>query len=104
MGGQEDQDHVPALATPPDSFPRFQVNGYIEEGTTTTPFDLFVLNRASRYHVLMQAVRAAAKSNAQVATQADHIVARYETKLEEHHRYVRAHGVDMPEIADWKWT
>jgi xylulose-5-phosphate/fructose-6-phosphate phosphoketolase len=86
------------------SFPRFQVNGYIEEGTTTTPFDLFVLNRASRYHVLMQAVRAAAKSNPQVATQADHIVARCETKLEEHQRYIRAHGEDMPEIADWKWT
>jgi xylulose-5-phosphate/fructose-6-phosphate phosphoketolase len=49
------------------AFPRFQINGYIEEGTTTTPFDLFVQNRASRYHVLMQAVRAAAGSSAHVA-------------------------------------
>jgi xylulose-5-phosphate/fructose-6-phosphate phosphoketolase len=87
----------PALA-------RFRINGYIEEGTTTTPFDLFVQNRASRYHVLMQAVRAAAESNARVAARADDILARYERKLKEHHDYIRAHGVDMPEIADWRWT
>jgi xylulose-5-phosphate/fructose-6-phosphate phosphoketolase len=85
-------------------FPRFQVNGYIEEGTTTTPFDLFVQNRASRYHVAMQAVRAAAKSNTRVAGQADQVLARYEGKLKEHHQYIRAHGVDMPEVADWRWT
>ena len=83
---------------------RFQINGYIEEGTTTTPFDLFVQNRASRYHVLILSVRAASKSDAQVAAQADRIIARYEQKLAEHHAYIRAHGVDMPEITDWRWT
>jgi xylulose-5-phosphate/fructose-6-phosphate phosphoketolase len=86
------------------AFPRFQVNGYIEEGTTTTPFDLFVQNRASRYDVLMQAVRAAAESDARVSARADGILARYEGKLREHHDYIRAHAVDMPEIADWEWS
>lgn len=83
---------------------RFQINGYIEEGTTTTPFDLFVLNRASRYHVVMQAARAAAKSNAEVAAQVERIISRYEGKLKEHHAFIRKHGEDMPEITDWKWS
>ncbi|HEX8844705.1 MAG TPA: phosphoketolase family protein [Pyrinomonadaceae bacterium] len=83
------------------AFPRFQINGYIEEGTTTTPFDLFVQNRASRYHVLMQVVRAVSKTDAQVAAQADRIIARYEQKLAAHHAYIRAHGVDMPEVTEW---
>jgi xylulose-5-phosphate/fructose-6-phosphate phosphoketolase len=87
----------PALA-------RFQVNGYIEEGTTTTPFDLFVQNRASRYHVVMQAVRAAAAFNARIASQVETVVWRYERKLAEHQTYIRTHGVDPPEIADWKWN
>ena len=83
---------------------RFQVNGYIEEGTTTTPFDLFVQNRASRYHVVMQAVQEAAKSNGAIAAQAHGIAKRYEQKLAEHHSYIRVHGVDLPEISNWKWA
>ncbi len=86
------------------TFSRFQINGYIEEGTTTTPFDLFVQNEASRYHVAMQAVRAAAENNSKLAAQADHIVSRYEQKLITHHDYIRKHGQDMPEIVNWKWT
>jgi xylulose-5-phosphate/fructose-6-phosphate phosphoketolase len=83
---------------------RFQINGYIEEGTTTTPFDLFVLNRASRYHLLMQAVHGAARHNPLVAAQAERITTRYEQKLAEHRAYIRAQGMDMPEIANWLWA
>ncbi len=86
------------------AFPRFQISGYIEEGTTTTPFDLCVQNLASRYHVVMQAVRAVADFNGAVAAQADAIVSRYQEKLAEHNHYIRTHGEDMPEIANWKWT
>jgi xylulose-5-phosphate/fructose-6-phosphate phosphoketolase len=81
------------------AFARFQINGYIEEGTTTTPFDLCVQNLASRYHVVMQAVRAVAGFNFNV--EADAIASRYEEKLAEHHAYIRTHGEDMPEIANW---
>ena len=83
---------------------RFQVNGYIEEGTTTTPFDLFVQNRASRYHIVIQAVQEAAKANSAIAAQAKNLARRYEQKLAKHHDYIRAHGVDTPEITNWKWT
>jgi xylulose-5-phosphate/fructose-6-phosphate phosphoketolase len=86
------------------AFPRFQINGYIEEGTTTTPFDLFVQNQASRYHVLIQAVRAGANLNKDVADRADEIITRYEQKLAAHHDYIRKRGEDVPEITDWKWT
>jgi xylulose-5-phosphate/fructose-6-phosphate phosphoketolase len=85
------------------AFPRFQINGYIEEGTTTTPFDLCVQNLASRYHVVMQAVRAVAEFNAEVAAQAGAIASHYEEQLREHHDYIIMHGEDMPEIANWKW-
>jgi xylulose-5-phosphate/fructose-6-phosphate phosphoketolase len=78
---------------------RFQVNGYIEEGTTTTPFDLFVQNRASRFHLVMQAVHAVAQSNAAVAAQAERVITHCERKLAEHHAYIRVHGVDMAEVA-----
>ncbi len=86
------------------AFPRFQINGYIEEGTTTTPFDLFVQNLASRYHVVVQAVRAVAEMNSNVAAQSDSIVSHYEEKLIAHHDYIRKHGEDMPEIVDWQWS
>jgi xylulose-5-phosphate/fructose-6-phosphate phosphoketolase len=83
---------------------RFHINGYIEEGTTTTPFDLFVQNIVSRYQVVMQAVRGVSKFKPELAAQADAISSRYEDKLAEHHTYIREHGKDVPEIADWKWS
>jgi len=86
------------------AFPRFHINGYIEEGMTTTPFDLFVQNLASRYHVVMQAVRNVAEVNSKVAAEADRIVSRDEEKLIAHDDYIREHGEDMPEIANWKWA
>lgn len=86
------------------AFPRFKVNGYIEEGTTTTPFDLFVQNQASRYHVVMQAIRAVVETNSQVRARADDIISRCEQKLASHHGYIRKHGEDMPEISEWKWS
>jgi xylulose-5-phosphate/fructose-6-phosphate phosphoketolase len=83
---------------------RFHVNGYIEEGTTTTPFVLLAMNGVDRYHVLIQAVRAAAPHNCAVAATADAIVARYERKLADARAHAEAHGVDPPEIADWTWS
>jgi xylulose-5-phosphate/fructose-6-phosphate phosphoketolase len=83
---------------------RFQVNGYIEEGTTTTPFLLLAMNGVDRYHVLIQAVLAASPLNGTVAARAHAIVDRYERKLAEARVYAEDNGIDPPEIADWTWS
>jgi len=79
---------------------RFHVRGYMEEGTTTTPFDMVVANRISRYHLAMDAIRFVPRLRSQSA----HLVDRFEKKLMEHHLYIREHLEDMPEIRDWTWS
>jgi len=78
---------------------RFHVRGYIEEGTTTTPFDMVVLNRMSRYHLCMDAIRRAKRRLAG----ADALIGYCEDKLREHRAYIIEHLEDMPEITNWRW-
>jgi phosphoketolase len=73
-------------------------NGSIEEGTTTTPFLLLARNGVDRFHVLIQAVRAASPINRAFASEAEAIVARSARKLADARSYAEAHGVDPPEI------
>jgi xylulose-5-phosphate/fructose-6-phosphate phosphoketolase len=75
------------------------VHGYQEEGTTTTPFDMTVLNELDRFHLATDAVRRAG-----LADSARHAVEEWGAKLATHSRYIREHGEDMPEIRDWKWN
>ncbi|KAB2715204.1 phosphoketolase family protein [Brucella intermedia] len=77
----------------------FHVHGFIEQGTTTTPFDMTVLNELDRFHLAMAAVRRLPIGNDVAAP----LIATFEEKLVLHKRYVREHGEDMPEIRDWKW-
>ncbi len=79
---------------------RFHVHGYIEEGRTTTPFDMLVLNRMSRYHLLIDALERSELPVSRVRP----IVELYENKLAEHVEYIRRHGRDMPEITEWRWS
>ena len=75
------------------------VRGYKEEGTTTTPFDMTVLNDLDRYHLAGDVVdRVARLGNA-----AGHFKQLLRDKLIEHRQYVTRHGEDMPEIRNWKW-
>ncbi|WP_442791605.1 phosphoketolase family protein [Micromonospora sp. NBC_01813] len=76
---------------------RFRVRGFIEEGTTTTPFDMTVRNRASRYHLVMDAINNARR----VPRGAAELKAWCEAKLAEHEAYVVEHLEDMPEVKDW---
>jgi xylulose-5-phosphate/fructose-6-phosphate phosphoketolase len=78
---------------------RFHVRGYVEEGTTTTPFDMLVRNQTSRYHIVMEALRRVSGFSSRAAP----IIERYERKLREHRRYIEQEGVDPPEIRDWTW-
>ena len=79
---------------------RFHVHGYREEGTTTTPFDMVVLNQLSRYHLAMDALRYVPRLRSRTAD----IVAMFKRKLEEHRAYICEKFVDVPEIANWRWT
>jgi len=82
---------------------RFHINGYQEEGTTTTPFDMNVRNGTSRFHLIMQAIRLAASNNAYVAARASERVHHYEYVLRDYRRFIEANGVDPEEITDWHW-
>ncbi|MEP6990338.1 MAG: phosphoketolase family protein [bacterium] len=77
------------------------VRGYKEEGTTTTPFDMTVMNDIDRFHLVMDVVARVpglAASAEGIEAQA-HCV----SMLEKHHAYIREHGDDMPEVRDWTW-
>ncbi len=75
------------------------VRGYKEEGTTTTPFDMCVLNDVDRYHLAMQAIDRIGR----LKDIAAHARQRFRDKLTEHTRYITVHGEDMPEVRDWRW-
>ncbi len=82
---------------------RFQINGYMEEGTTTTPFDMLVRNKASRFHLIMQAIRLAAPFNPFVEAKANSLVSHYEYVIQSHREYIKQNGKDPDEIAEWRW-
>ncbi|MDP2688971.1 MAG: phosphoketolase, partial [Deltaproteobacteria bacterium] len=82
---------------------RFDINGYREEGTTTTPFDMQVRNRTSRYHLVIQAAEKLAARQPGAAALAESLVVRYERRLIDHQRFIRAEGVDPQEISEWRW-
>ena len=75
------------------------VRGYKEEGTTTTPFDMTVLNDLDRFHLVMDVIDRVPQLGATVA----HIKQAMRERLLEHERYIRKFGDDMPEVRDWKW-
>ena len=76
------------------------VRGYLEEGTTTTPFDMVVLNKMSRLHLCLDVVRYVPG----LLRNSQHLVDRCNTLLSEHDRYIREHFDDLPEIRDWTWS
>jgi xylulose-5-phosphate/fructose-6-phosphate phosphoketolase len=78
----------------------FHVRGYKEEGTITTPFDMTVLNDLDRFHLVMDTIDRLPKSGAAGAR----LKEKLQLKLEEHARYIRANGQDMPEIRNWRWN
>ena len=79
---------------------RFHVRGFNEQGTTTTPFDMVVLNKVSRYHLCILAM--------QNATRLHHLtpplIQECHDLLTKHYSYVRTNFEDMPEVRDWVWT
>jgi xylulose-5-phosphate/fructose-6-phosphate phosphoketolase len=77
----------------------FHVHGYKEEGTTTTPFDMTVLNGLDRFDLAGDVVDRVSRLQPINA----HFKQYVRNKLVEHKQYIREHGDDLPEIRDWKW-
>jgi len=75
------------------------VRGYKEEGTTTTPFDMVVLNDLDRFHLVMDVIERVPKLESVGA----HLLQQMRNKRIQHKRYITEHGEDMPEIQEWKW-
>jgi xylulose-5-phosphate/fructose-6-phosphate phosphoketolase len=75
------------------------VRGYKEEGTTTTPFDMTVLNDLDRFHLAGDAIDRVTR----LRNSAGHFKQFLRDRLVEHKSYIAEHGDDMPEIRDWKW-
>ncbi|MEG4809808.1 phosphoketolase family protein [Microcoleus sp. F8-D3] len=79
--------------------PNIHVRGYKEEGTTTTPFDMVVINDLDRFHLVADVLDRVPKLSSVAAYGKQAI----RDKLIEHRQYITEHGDDMPEVRDWKW-
>ena len=76
------------------------VRGYREEGTTTTPFDMVVLNNLDRYQLALDAICRIPRFEDQIEI----ATARYQDVIRRHKDYIVEHGDDMPEVRDWRWS
>jgi len=76
------------------------VRGYKEEGTITTTFDMPVLNDLDRFHLVLDVIERVP----QAAALGGDLKRLMQAKLAEHKRYIVEHGIDMPEVRDWKWN
>ncbi|MGH8684765.1 MAG: phosphoketolase, partial [Nitrosospira sp.] len=76
------------------------VRGYKEEGTTTTPFDMTVLNDLDRFHLVMDVIDRVPTLGSKGA----YLKQLMRDKLIDHKQYITRYGEDMPEIRDWQWS
>jgi xylulose-5-phosphate/fructose-6-phosphate phosphoketolase len=79
--------------------PNLHVRGYKEEGTTTTPFDMCVLNDLDRFHLVADVIDRVPQLGARAA----YVMQAIRDKLIDHKQYIAEHGKDMPEVTSWIW-
>ena len=82
---------------------RFHVRGYNENGTTTTPFDMVVLNRMSRFHLIKEGLKRLGEEAKGRAGDVTALAAECDEWLKRHHEYTTTHFDDLPEIKEWVW-
>lgn len=75
------------------------VRGYKEEGTTTTPFDMTVLNDLDRFHLVNDVIDRVPG----LGSRAAYVKQSMRNKLFDHKQYIERYGEDMPEVREWKW-
>ncbi|WP_207807861.1 MULTISPECIES: phosphoketolase family protein [unclassified Pseudomonas] len=78
----------------------FHVRGFKEEGATTTPFDMAVINNLDRYQLALDVIERVPRFHELVETAR----ARYWSMMEKHKLYLIEHGEDLPEVRNWQWT
>ncbi|NOJ58860.1 phosphoketolase family protein [Arthrobacter sp. 260] len=78
----------------------FHVRGYKEEGTTTTPFDMCVMNQIDRFNLAIDVIDRVPR----LRDVSSHAREELKDKLITHHQYIRAEGEDLPEVRNWQWT
>lgn len=78
----------------------FHVRGFKEEGATTTPFDMAVINNLDRYQLALDVVERVPRLRDQLQTERS----RYWSTMERHKLYLIEHGQDMPEVLNWQWA
>ena len=76
------------------------VHGYIEEGTITTPFDMRVLNKLDRYHLILDAMKYVKVNKSKKQA----LINKCEETLKYHNEYIRENGIDIPEVVNFKWN
>ena len=87
------------LTYPRTNHKNLHVRGYKEEGTTSTPFDMVVMNDLDRFHLVADVIDRVP----QLGPRAAYAKQEIRDKLIEHKQYIAEHGEDLPEIRNWKW-
>lgn len=82
---------------------RFDIRGYIENGSTTTPFDMHVRNKTSRYHLVMAIFEKLGQSGRLPPDETQPIIAKYQGRIDQNTAYIKVHGIDLPELDAWTW-
>jgi len=83
---------------------RFRVHGYIENGSTTTPLDMHIRNKTSRFDIAIESIQLLSYRNVISKSKSQEIIKIFEKKLQDHSEYIKKYGVDPDEIEHWKWT
>src|SRR3990167_3157675 len=83
---------------------RFSIHGYVESGSTTTPFDMHVRNKTSRWDLAISVFEKMSAHGKVPYEEVQHVIRKYQQKLADNTAYIKIHGVDMPEIEEWKWV
>lgn len=83
---------------------RFDIRGYIECGSTTTPFDMHVRNETSRYHLVMAIFENMADQGLMPSEEARRIITEYQQKIIANTEYIKKFGNDIAEIDAWQWN
>jgi xylulose-5-phosphate/fructose-6-phosphate phosphoketolase len=86
-----------------DNPKRFSVHGYVENGSTTTPFDMHVRNKTSRYDLAIDVFDRLNEEGLISQELSDQLVTKYKNKIDDNTYYIIQHGIDLPEIDEWLW-